>query len=173
MGSRYKTTKKENHMNHTYLLLGSNEGDRAAWLQFAVRALVPQAGTLLQQSGIYETAAWGLNDQPHFLNQVIFLATPLDADALLRHTQAVEQAAGRRRTVLWGQRTLDIDMLFFNDWVIDAPHLQVPHPFLPQRRFALAPLAEIAPGLMHPVLHQTMADLLTACSDRLPAVRID
>jgi len=151
-----------------YLLLGSNLGDRPARLAQARRELAATAGHLVAASALYETAAWGLADQPAFLNQVLAIETELAPASLLAAGQAAEQRQGRERRVHWGARTLDVDILLFGDEVIATPALTVPHPLLPARRFALVPLAELAPQLPHPQLHQTIAELLAACPDPLP-----
>jgi len=154
-------------LNTAYLLLGSNEGNRAQQLQEATDMIVSRAGVLHSCSALYETAAWGRTDQPDFLNAAICIRTSLDATQLLLLIQDIEAVFGRQRTVVWGQRTLDIDILFFNDEVISLPELQVPHPHLQNRRFVLTPLAEIAAALRHPVLHQSVAELLQQCPDTL------
>ncbi|RZK22755.1 MAG: 2-amino-4-hydroxy-6-hydroxymethyldihydropteridine diphosphokinase [Hymenobacter sp.] len=150
-----------------YLLLGSNLGDRAALLHQAQQLLAATAGEILAASARYETAAWGLEDQPAFLNQVLAVRTTLPPLALLAACQATEQQAGRERHQRWAARTLDVDILLYGDAVIDLPTLAVPHPALPARRFTLVPLAEMAPQLVHPQLHQTIAELLAACPDPL------
>jgi len=153
-----------------YLLLGSNLGDRAARLAQARRDLAATAGRLVAASALYETAAWGLEDQPAFLNQVLVIETELAAPALLATCLAAEQEQGRERLVRWAARTLDVDILLFSNEIIDTPTLTVPHPALPARRFALTPLAEVAPQLAHPQLRRTIAELLAHCPDALPVV---
>ncbi|WP_311136291.1 2-amino-4-hydroxy-6-hydroxymethyldihydropteridine diphosphokinase [Hymenobacter cellulosivorans] len=150
-----------------YLLLGSNLGDRKAILATAVAELGRQAGPVTAQSGLYETAAWGLEEQPAFLNQAVQLKTELAPLDLLAACQQVEQQAGRERLVRWGARTLDVDILLYDNLIVNLPQLQVPHPRLPERRFALVPLAEIAAQVVHPGLANTIADLLTSCPDTL------
>jgi 2-amino-4-hydroxy-6-hydroxymethyldihydropteridine diphosphokinase len=154
-------------MPTAYLLLGSNLGDRAAILAEAIRQLAT-AGTVAAVSSLYETAAWGLEDQPTFLNQAVQLLTTLSPAELLAACLATEQRAGRERLVRWGARTLDVDILLYDAAIIDTPTLQLPHPRLPERRFALVPLAELAPHLLHPGLHRTITQLLATCPDTLP-----
>ena len=154
-----------------YLLLGSNLGNRAALLAAARQALAATAGTIVAESGLYETAAWGREAQPAFLNQALAVRTGLRPGALLAACQAAEQQAGRQRLEHWGSRTLDVDILLFANKIIDTPTLTVPHPRLPERRFALVPLAEIAAALPHPQLHATIGALLARCPDPLPVLR--
>ena len=154
-----------------YLLLGSNLGNRAALLAAARQELAETAGEIVAESGIYETAAWGREDQPAYLNQVLAIATWLQPEKLLAVCQATEQAAGRQRLEHWGSRTLDVDILFYGTHVIESPTLTVPHPRLPERRFALVPLAEIAQAMRHPQLNLTIRDLLLHCPDPLPVHR--
>ncbi|QJX47896.1 2-amino-4-hydroxy-6-hydroxymethyldihydropteridine diphosphokinase [Hymenobacter taeanensis] len=155
-----------------YLLLGSNLGDRTSILQDAVQQLAASAGIVEAVSGLYETAAWGLEDQPPFLNQAIQLRTSLLPEALLDVCQQAEQLAGRERLVRWGARTLDVDILLYDDLVLDSPRLQVPHPRLPERRFALVPLTDIAAHIVHPVLGQSVTALLAQCPDSLAVQRV-
>lgn len=153
-------------MTDVYLLLGSNEGDREQWLQQAVEQL-GAVGNISTQSAIYQTAAWGIEDQPAFLNMALCLQTELHPLELLQKIHHIEQNLGRQRTLKWGQRTLDIDILFYGDAVIDLPELKVPHPYLQERRFALVPLNEIAPDFLHPGLNKTISQLLDECPDKL------
>lgn len=154
-------------MPTAYLLLGSNLGDRVAILREAVEQLSVLAGTVEKVSGLYETAAWGLEEQPAFLNQAVQLHTLLSAEQLLDACQRVEQLAGRERLVRWGARTLDVDILLYDAEVLQTERLSVPHPRLPERRFALVPLAEIAPSVIHPALGQSVGELLAVCPDPL------
>ncbi len=156
-----------------YLLLGSNLGDRAARLAQARRDLAATAGRLVAASALYETAAWGVENQPAFLNQVLVVETALAASALLSVCLAAEQQQGRERLVRWAARTLDVDILLFGQEVMATPSLTVPHPALPGRRFALVPLAEVAPNLLHPQLHRTISQLLADCPDPLAVTKVD
>ncbi|OJW83688.1 MAG: 2-amino-4-hydroxy-6-hydroxymethyldihydropteridine diphosphokinase [Bacteroidetes bacterium 46-16] len=158
-------------MHTIYLLLGSNESGRMAWLRNAIELLQQHCGEVTDRSAIYETAAWGLEDQPDFLNMALCLNTKLSPEELLQCTQSIEQQLGRQRTIKWGQRTLDIDILFYDKDIIDIPGLKVPHPYIQDRRFALVPLADIAPGFVHPQLHKTIAELLEICPDPLPVTK--
>lgn len=156
-----------------YLLLGSNLGDRVARLAQARRDLAATAGRLVAASALYETAAWGVEDQPAFLNQALVIDTELDAPALLAACLATEQQQGRERLVRWAARTLDVDILLFGQEIVATPSLTVPHPALPGRRFALVPLAEVAPQLVHPQLHRTIGQLLADCPDPLAVTRVN
>ncbi|MBC3784467.1 2-amino-4-hydroxy-6-hydroxymethyldihydropteridine diphosphokinase [Spirosoma utsteinense] len=148
-----------------YLLLGANLGDRMATLRRAVDLIGAHVGAVVQASGLYETAPWGVTDQPAFLNQVLAVETTLAPEAVLTQAQAIEQALGRIRHEKWGARVIDIDILYYGDQIIQSEILTVPHPFLHERRFTLVPLAEIAPNFVHPILQKTTIDLLATCTD--------
>lgn len=152
-------------MNTAYLLIGGNLGDREAQLAEARARLEEQTGRILRASGLYATAAWGKTDQPDFLNQALALETPLNARQLIRRILKIEKGMGRIRAEKYGPRIIDIDILLFNDEIQDISFLKLPHPELPNRRFALVPLCEIAPQVMHPGLHQTVEELLKNCPD--------
>jgi len=157
-------------MNISYLLIGGNQGERKDQLALARQKIAAIAGRLLRVSALYETAAWGRTDQADFLNQALELETPFEATVLIDVLLKIEQEMGRRRLEKYGARIIDIDILFFNDAIIRLPDLVIPHPEIQNRRFVLAPMAEIAPFLKHPVLGRNMQELLEACADPL-AVR--
>ncbi len=155
-----------------FLLLGSNQGDAAMNLATARAAIARDAGRIEQTSALYKSAAWGLHEQPDFLNQVLQLVSPLAPGELLTVVLDIERQMGRIRRQRWGPRIIDIDVLLYGNEVIHTERLRVPHPGIPERRFTLEPLAEIAPGLIHPVLGTSMASLLAACSDPLTVERL-
>ncbi len=158
-------------MKTAYLLLGSNEGNRTEWLKRAIALIDEGCGAIMKQSAVYETAAWGITAQPDFLNMVVEVETDLAPADLLACVLHVENQLGRKRDVKWGPRTIDIDILLYGSEIIDQPELKVPHPYLQERRFTLAPLAELAPDYIHPVLHQTINELLAVCPDELEVRR--
>ena len=160
-------------MEATYLLLGSNIGDRMDFLRQGVDLLCRDAGSMVAVSSIYESEPWGFDDPCWFLNQVAALKTDLAPRCLLEITQRIEQSLGRRRTHSeYQSRTMDIDILLYGNHVIISPELVVPHPRMTERMFALQPMAELAPDMQHPVLHQTMAYLRERCVDKKRVRRI-
>lgn len=159
-------------MKRAYLLLGSNEGNREKWLRDAIIRIATSCGTIVRMSSIYSTAAWGLEDQPDFLNMALAIDTGLSPTDLLTAIQQIEKDLGRQRDVKWGQRTLDIDILFYDNKVVDLPNLKIPHPELVNRRFALEPLCEIAPTYVHPAVNKTVGLLLDECSDKLEVTKL-
>ena len=154
-------------MNISYLLIGGNEGDRTGNMAIARERIGSVAGAIRRRSSLYETAAWGKTDQPDFLNQALLLETGLDAAILLATLLGIEEEMGRKRSEKYGSRIIDIDILFFNDAIITQPGLVIPHPEIQNRRFALAPLEEIAPAYIHPLLGVSVRELLINCTDPL------
>ena len=153
-------------MNTAYLGLGSNLGNRMAFLRSGRDTLVDQPGiVLIRAAGVYETeAVGGPPENPLFLNTVLQIETSLEPQQLLATCMAVENEFGRSRPVRWSPRTLDIDILFYTDQVICEENLTTPHPRLQERAFVLAPLREIAPDLRHPLLEQTITALAAECA---------
>jgi 2-amino-4-hydroxy-6-hydroxymethyldihydropteridine diphosphokinase len=154
-------------MNEVYLLTGGNIGNRLDYLSKAKEEIKKKCGIILQESSIYETAAWGNSDQESFLNQVLKIETVLLPEQLLKRIFEIEESLGRKREFKYGPRTIDIDILFFNAQIIDQPGLKIPHPQIPNRRFVLVPLNEIAPNHIHPVLKKSVYNLLMECHDHL------
>lgn len=154
-------------MNVAYLLTGGNTGNRQQNLDAAAQAIKHECGSIVKKSLVYETAAWGIKDQDKFLNQALKLSTTLSSFELLDCLLQIEQELGRVRNQKYGPRIIDIDILLFNDEIIDTRNLKIPHPELPNRRFALKCLSEIAAKKIHPVFKKTIAQLLKACTDPL------
>ncbi|UXE67015.1 MAG: 2-amino-4-hydroxy-6-hydroxymethyldihydropteridine diphosphokinase [Chryseotalea sp. WA131a] len=156
-----------------FLLLGTNDGNRMANLNSAKDEIKKSVGLVVEESAIYQTAAWGKTDQPDFYNQVLLLQTTMSPEALLLHLQQIEKKLGRERKEKWGARIIDIDILYFGKTVLNTPDLLIPHPAIALRRFTLVPLVEIAPHFVHPVLKKTNLVLLQECVDVLAVKRVD
>ena len=154
-------------MSTAYLLIGGNLGNRKENLSKAVELITEQCGIVTKASSLYETAAWGVTDQPSFLNQALEITTSLNAKQLLRKILKVEKVMGRVRKEKFGPRIIDIDILFYENEIHDLRFLKIPHPELQNRRFVLVPLAEINSHLQHPVLNKTVAELVEESPDNL------
>jgi 2-amino-4-hydroxy-6-hydroxymethyldihydropteridine diphosphokinase len=141
-----------------FIALGTNMGDRQANLQAAIHAMHP-AVSILDRSPVYETPPWGYEQQPEFLNQVVKGYTELPPLDLLTFLKDIERRMGRQKTIRYGPRLIDLDILLYDDLVMDNPQLVIPHPRLAERAFVLVPLADLAPDLRHPVLGQTIKAL--------------
>jgi 2-amino-4-hydroxy-6-hydroxymethyldihydropteridine diphosphokinase len=153
-------------MNVVFLGLGTNLGDRSKNLSDAVSGINEQIGEVVKISSVYETEPWGFKAESQFLNIVIKVETRLNPSAVLEAILRFELSSGRvRGENQYSSRIIDIDILFFEDMVIDLIDLKVPHPKLHERKFVLVPLCEIAPELVHPVLKKTVAALLEECED--------
>ena len=145
-----------------YLALGSNLGDRLANLKQAIAALTPQMEVKVK-SAVYETPPWGVEDQPKFLNQVIQATTYLDPEPLLKHLKRLEVALGRKESFPNGPRLIDLDILFYDDLVLNAGSLVIPHPRLHERGFVLLPLMDISPDFVHPVSKKSVREMAAGC----------
>ncbi|MFT3903501.1 MAG: 2-amino-4-hydroxy-6-hydroxymethyldihydropteridine diphosphokinase [Niabella sp.] len=153
-------------MNNVFLIIGGNLGNRKANLREACARINERAGKVVKTSSIYETEPWGVEGQPHYYNQVLQVLTRLQPDALMQTLLKIEEQMGRVREIKYGARTIDIDILFFNDLAYESPMVTVPHPRIAERRFVLTPMAEIAPDFIHPVFQKNMTALLRQCTDK-------
>jgi 2-amino-4-hydroxy-6-hydroxymethyldihydropteridine diphosphokinase len=161
-------------MNIAYLALGSNRGNREENLRTAIKLIEEKAGKVLLASSIYETQPWQMDDDTSFFNQVIQIETPLPAIALMKTLISIEEFMGRIRQKRAGyeSRIIDIDILFFNNDIIQTESLVVPHPHISDRKFVLEPLAEIAPTYIHPSLQSAIKQLLKDCKDMCLVTKI-
>lgn len=154
-------------MAQVFLLIGGNLGERVQNLSAAKEKIGAHVGEIEVLSQIYETEPWGFNDAQYFLNQLLIVHTELSAEALLDEIQKVELDLGReRKTEQMGSRTMDIDILFYDDLIIETNELTIPHPRLHLRQFALVPLNEIAQSMIHPQLGKSMEKLMLECEDK-------
>ena len=154
-------------MARVFMGLGSNVGDRLSYLRQSIVALDAVAGVVVHTcSSIYETEPWGQENQPSFLNQIVEIHTDLDAHVLLQHCQGIEKNLGREKKVRWGPRTIDLDILLYDQNVIHTDHLQVPHPQLTNRRFVLVPMAELDSDFIVPGVDASIQTLLKQCGDK-------
>jgi len=159
-------------MSVIYLLLGANLGDRFSQLSNAFKGIEERVGPIINFSAIYETAAWGREGDPSYLNQVLCITTNLAPHELLKTVNEIEMALGRTRQLQWESRLIDIDILFYDEMILNDPNLIIPHPYIHKRKFTLVPLAEIASEYIHPVLLKTVKQLLAGLSDPLDVVKL-
>jgi len=152
-------------MFEVYLGIGSNIGDSKMNLQNCIEALNLNIGKVSIVSSVYETEAWGNQNQANFFNQVVQISTDILPFELLKKIKEIEIHLGRTKTEKWGPRVVDIDILLYSNFHFTAANLQIPHAFLQERKFVLAPLAEINPDLIHPILMKKMGILLEECKD--------
>lgn len=155
-------------MNTAYLILGGNKGDKLRNLQQAIFLLEKEVGAINMKSDIFITAAWGNTNQPDFFNQAVRLETHLSPHDLLKKIISIEEGLGRvRNHEKWMERTMDIDILFYNDEIIDTEDLKIPHPYIQERKFVLIPLEQLSPAFIHPILKKNIQTLLSECADEL------
>lgn len=152
-------------MNEVYLQLGSNIGDRLDNLDQSIKIITERIGNVLEKSSVYESTPWGVENQRNFLNQVLFVKSNFDPYTILDLVLQIEKDMGRIRIEKWGERIIDIDILFIDDLIIESENLCVPHEFIAKRKFVLQPMCEIAPGFIHPKLNKTISQLLEECID--------
>lgn len=153
--------------NKVVIMLGGNLGDTGAVLMKSIQLLRNSVGTIVKTSSVYTTEPWGEPDQQNFLNQAIVMKTKLSAYQLLTKINEIEEILGRIRGPINGPRVIDIDIIFYNDLVINDLNLTIPHPRFHLRRFNLVPVEEIVPEFIHPVLRKNTRELLELCSDSL------
>lgn len=154
-------------MPNCILGLGTNLGDRVSSLTSALYNIGLQLGEITHKSSVYETSAWGKTDEPNYLNQVISVHTLYTPECVLKVCQEIEILGGRERNVKWGARSIDIDVLYYDNLSLNSKDLVLPHPYIQDRKFVLIPLNEIAPSLIHPLLNKNTLQLLEACKDEL------
>lgn len=161
-------------MNEAFLCLGGNMGDRLANLNLTKALIAEERLVIIAQSNIYETKAWGSENSPDYYNQCIKISTHLKAAELIKLLLDIERKLGRVRNGSKNEpRTVDIDVLFYNQEILNTDLLILPHPRLHLRQFVLKPLCEIAPDHIHPVLGKTISQLLLSCTDTLSAEKIE
>lgn len=152
-------------MNEVYLQLGSNIENRLDNLDQSIKIITERIGNVLEKSSVYESTPWGVENQRNFLNQVIFLKSNFDPYTILDLVLQIEKDMGRIRIEKWGERIIDIDILFIDDLIIESENLCIPHEFISKRKFVLQPMCEIASGFIHPKLNKTISQLLEECID--------
>ncbi len=147
-------------MNRSYLLLGSNLDDRVKNIEVALYELKNSGIIISKKSSLYNTIPWGYTEQPEFLNQAIECLTSLNPIDLLRTVKKIEKKMGRKDTIRYGPRIIDIDIIFYNNIIFKSEELIIPHPLMHKRNFVLKPLCEIAPNFIHPELKLSIKELL-------------
>ena len=152
-------------MNTLFLQLGSNMGDRNAYLQKARKLITEKIGMIKKRSRIYESVPWGIENQNNYLNQVLELKSKFTADEVLQKILDIENKIGRIRNEKWEERIIDIDILLYNDLIIEKEGLCIPHIHLHNRKFVLTPLHEISPDYVHPKYRKKVSELMQECKD--------
>ena len=149
-----------------FLQLGSNIGDRVYYLNLAKRFIIDEIGSVLNKSRIYESAPWGVISQDYYLNEIIEVNTVDDPDTVLKKILNIEKKIGRVRKKKWSSRVIDIDIIFYNNFIINKKNLIIPHEYMHKRNFVLLPLNEIAANFLHPIFKKTVNKLMLKCTDK-------
>ena len=157
--------------NMVVLSLGGNIGDVKQTFINSINLLKEEVGEIDLVSSIYKTKAWGVEDQPDFLNQVLVLNSDLNPQEVLKRCMNIELKLGRVRKQKWYERIIDIDILFYNDKIIESSNLTIPHPYVHKRNFVLFPLVDLIPTFKHPLLKDSMEELKNNCDDKLQAIK--
>ena len=152
-------------MNQVYLQLGSNMGERYQYLSSAISLIEEKIGVVESASKIYESTPWRIDGQENYLNQVLLVKSNLSSLGVLHEALQIENELGRVRLEKWGERIIDVDIIFYNDEMIEKAELCVPHKHMHERLFVLLPLVEIAPDFIHPKYKKTIIELVASCSD--------
>ncbi|MDF1672399.1 MAG: 2-amino-4-hydroxy-6-hydroxymethyldihydropteridine diphosphokinase [Vicingaceae bacterium] len=158
--------------NKVILGLGGNVGNVQFTLKNCIQLIELKVGKVDVKSSLYQTKAWGVENQPDFINQVVVINTNLSAHECLSNFQDIEKQMGRIRKEKWHERTIDIDILFYNNDIIEEDNLKIPHPFIQDRNFVIYPLDEIVPNLIHPQLNKSMLELKNICKDKLMVIKL-
>ena len=159
--------------NQLFLLLGTNLGDKKQNLINAIKGIEALIGKVEIKSKIYETAAWGIEEQPSFLNQILVINSGFSAEKILKIILNIEEEMGRKRIKKWAERLIDIDIIYYGDEIVNQKNLIIPHPYLHERRFTLMPLVEIAAHFVHPIFKKSNSQLLNECADHGEVVLIE
>ena len=146
-------------MSIIYISIGSNIGDREENCRKAIKLLKENGIALKRESSLYETEPWGVKNQPKFINMAIEVETDKEPEELLRVLKEIEIEIGRKETVKWGPRVIDLDIIFYDDLILKTENLEIPHPLLHERDFVLKPLCEIAPEKKHPVTGKMVKEM--------------
>ena len=166
--SIFETGMTADSLHRAVLLLGSNQGDKARNLEEAIQLIVVNIGNVVLRSSVYETEPWGFESRDAFLNQALVVDTGLEPAKVMEAILGIEKQMGRERIVnIYSSRLIDIDILFYDQQIIEGPDLMVPHPLMQSRKFVLAPLNEIIPEFKHPVSGKKISQMLDQCEDTL------
>jgi 2-amino-4-hydroxy-6-hydroxymethyldihydropteridine diphosphokinase len=152
-------------MNQVVFILGGNLGDKLRLIELSTEWMISHFGPIVLKSSIFETAAWGGKSQGNYLNQILVFNTTFLPEEILDIILEIELKMGRRREEKWGDRTMDIDILYLGNEIFNSKRLTIPHPYIQDRRFVLEPLTEILPDQLHPILNKTNKELLEICPD--------